>query len=498
MDIIATTLKTSHPTRILEWKHESFEKFLGSFQSDIHFELGITKPDIFNSTFHFSVKVIMTYRHQSNGEIFKAITESNFEISYHHDAPTVEFLFGLIDNATFEFAKIFDSKIQGTNLVYHKVTKPSLTNLRESLQQVIDYWDGPAKKFKESGGERLTQFKNLPVIPEFKIYNGNNVTMEQKILRKLETGQEVSIEEREMFEALGKFYDDLNTQLSVLDYKTFTPKDIQDFRNYIHYAFNSNCLITNQATITGDLFRLVVNESVTGKNETITDVKFLTYPPLEILKKKNRYNRASTCNSTLLYLTETIDTALKEIRPAENKIVTISVWAPKRTRTFTQYPIEHSEHAAKVNPQVAQGLQALKLLNDGQDPLLARYMSNYFNLLAREYSKSVADENHFEYMLSAILSDNIFEFDDNNPDFNYDCISYPSVGNSFFTRNLAVKPNIADTEFKIIRVIEFEVIKAHYGRTPVQSLNTCCISVAEIKNYRETWNIADTGQIIWE
>ena len=230
----------------------------------------------------------------------------------------------------------------------------------------------------------------------------------------------------------------------------------------------------------------------------ITDIKFLTYPPIEIIKKNNKYNRASTCNSTLLYLTETVDTALKEVHPLENKTVTIGVWAPKRDRTFTQYPIEHSEHAAKVNPQIAQGLQALKLLNEKQDPLLARYMSNYFNLLAREFSKTVAPENHYEYMLSAILSENIFELEDHNPDFNYDCISYPSVGNNFFTRNLAVKPNIADTEFKIVQVIEFEVVKAHYDRIPVQSLSTCCISVAEIKNYRETWNITDTGQIIWE
>ncbi|HZY37294.1 MAG TPA: hypothetical protein VFE53_11630 [Mucilaginibacter sp.] len=297
---------------------------------------------------------------------------------------------------------------------------------------------------------------------------------------------------------MGKFYDDLNTQLAVLDYKSFTAQDIQDFRNYINYAFNAHCLITNQATIAGDLFRLVVNENITGKNESITDVKFLTYPPLAIIKKNNKYNRASTYNSTLLYLTETVDTALKEIHPPENKIVTIGVWVPKRSRTFTQYPIEHSEHAAKVNPQIAQGLQALKQINEKQDPLLARYMANYFNLLAREYSKPVAPENHFEYMLSAILSERIFELEDNNPDFNYDCISYPSVGNNFFTRNLAIKPTIADTEFKIVQAIEFEVVKAHYDRTPVKSLSTCCISVAEIKNYRETWNITETGQIIWE
>jgi len=462
MNTIAVELKTAYPTNILEWTHKPFEKFLGSFQSDIHYELGITKPDILTSAFHFSVKVIMTYRHQFNGEVFKAMTESNFEIGYCHDAPTVEFLFELVDNATFEFARIFHSKVQGTNLMHHKILKPKVNDLRKSIQEIIDYWDAPAKKFKESGGERLSRFKNLPVIPEFKSYNGNNATTEQKILRKLETGQEVSDEERKSFAALDKFYDNLNAQLTVLDYKSFTAQDIKDFRNYVHYAFNGHCLITNQATIAGHLFRLVVNENVTGKNETVNDVRFLTYPP------------------------------------PEKKIVTVSVWAPKRVRTFTQYPIEHSEHAAKVNPEVARGLQALKLLNQKIDPLLARYMANYFSLLAREYSKPVAPENHFEYMLSAILSERIFELEDNNPDFNYDFISYPSVGNNYFTRNLAVKPSVADTEFKIVQVIEFEVVKAHYDRTPIQSLSTCCISVAEIKNYRETWNITDTGQIIWE
>ncbi|WP_439696684.1 hypothetical protein ACFGVS_29490 [Mucilaginibacter sp. AW1-7] len=498
MDTIASELKTAYPTIILQWKHEPFEKFLGSFKSDIRYELGITKPDIFNSVFRFSVGVIMTYLHQFNGEVFKAKTETNFDVRYYHDAPTVEFLFELVDNATFEFEKIFHSRLQGTNLMYHKILKPKISDLQESIQEVIDHWDKPAKKFKASGGERLSQFKNLPTIPEYKSYGGNNVTMEQKILRKLETGQDVSVEERKAFEDLGQFYNELNAQLTELNYKSFTAQDIQDFKNYIHYAFNSHCLITNQVTIAGNLFRLVVNEKVTDKNESIADVKFLTYPPLETLKEKNRYNRASTCNNTLLYLTETVDTALKEIRPPENQIVTIGVWAPKRTRTFTQYPIEHSECAAKANSQIAQGLQALKLLNDGQDPLLARYMTNYFNLLAREYSKSVTDENHFEYMLSAILSDRIFELDDDNSNFNYDCISYPSVGNNFFTRNLAVKPNVADTEFRIVQAIEFEVMKAHYDRTPVQSLSTYSISVAEIKNYRETWNITDTGHIIWE
>jgi hypothetical protein len=493
----AMKIKTVYPIEILEWRVEPLEKFLGSFNRNISYELGITKLDIFNNSFHFLVRVFLTYVHQVNGEIFKAKTESSFEIGYLYDAPTVEFLFDLINKATIEFAQNFKQKVLGTNLTYHQISTPKIDELRESIQAVIDYWDARAKKIKKDVGKRLDRFKDLPVIPAHKSYNKANFTLEQHILRKLETGQPISVEERQVFEELGEFYSELNKQLGVLDYNSFDESDIKDFKNYIHYAFNSHCLITNQVTIAGNLFRLIVNESVTNQNNSIIDTKFLTYPSLEIIKKNGKFNRGSTSNTTVLYLTETMDSALKEIHPPENKLVTVSIWATKRNSTFTQYPIEHNEQAALVNQQIAQGRAALIQLNQQQDPLLARYMDNYFNLLSREYAKPVSVENHYEYILSAIFSESIFDLEDDNPDFNYDCISYPSVGNNFITRNIAVKPNIADTEFKIIQVIEFEIVKAHYDRIPVNSFDRSCISVAEVKNYRETWNITDAGQIIW-
>jgi hypothetical protein len=494
MEATTTVLKGAQSAKILEWKHQPF--LVEQSERNFYYELATRQPDIFEGSFHLTVTVIMTF-HYRNSKVFEAKTESSFEIGYRHDAPSIEFLFNLICKATVEFTKIFNKKVQQTNLMFYPVPNPDVDFLRESIQKVIDYWDDPVKKFKENHGKRLEQFKNLPIIPYHKCYNGNNVTKEQIILRKFETHQEVSLEERMTIEELGEFYEELNKQLAVLDYKSLNGRDLQDFKNWILYVFNTYSIISNQATIMGDLFRLVVNERVTGENKTINNIRFLTYPALEVVKKNAKFNRASTDNSTLLYLTTTIDTALKEIHPPLNKLVTVGVWAPKGRRTFTQFPIEHSTEAAKVNSDVANGIQALNEFNKQNDPLLSHYMKNYFDLLSREYSKSVAPENHYEYMLSAILSEKIFEIEAGNHDFNFDFISYPSVGNSFITKNLAIKPTVADNEFKIIQVKEFEIEEAYYEKTAIESLSTECISVAKIRNYRETFDIADDGRINW-
>ncbi|RYD88326.1 MAG: hypothetical protein EOP50_19275, partial [Sphingobacteriales bacterium] len=152
---ISTILETPHltllsagPLTILEWQQESFEKFMGA---NINYEVGMSRPDL-DSTFYFAVRVNMVYENQFNGKVFQAKTEMAFHIGYRHSTPTVGFLFNLLDQATFAFAKVFHERVQQTNLRYHQVPKPQLEAVRETLQQAIDDWDASAKRFKESGG----------------------------------------------------------------------------------------------------------------------------------------------------------------------------------------------------------------------------------------------------------------------------------------------------------------------------------------------------------
>jgi len=484
------------PVNIIEWRHEAAKKFNGKNKVDFFYELGFSKTNILTNCFQFSVRVNMQYLNMSNDILFNARTESNFSIGYQDNGPSVEFLFELLDIATLDFMKIFYRRVKQTNLAGQKVIRPRMKDWTENLQKEIDQWNAPAKKFKESGAVWLSKFKNLPTIPAHKKYMANFAgTTEQIIAFKLSTFQEISEDERKIFEELDEFYDQLNTELLLLDYESFTIKDLSDFKNYIQYAFNSHVLISNQLTVVRNLYRLVVNESVSKKNESITDIKYLTYPSLEIVKNIGKYNRASTSSTTLLYLTESVNTALKEIHPPLNKLVTIGVWTPRNKRTFTHYPITHHDKAIEVNEQTAAGYNATQQLSNIYDPALVKYMNRYFKLLSREYSKPVTHDK--QYAFSALLSEYILSSKDVGTNYNYDCIVYPSVGNDYITRNFAINPNVADNQFKLIKVIEFEITDADYSLTHIANDDWENISVVKVKSRRETENILPDGTIIW-
>ena len=116
-------------------------------------------------------------------------------------------------------------------------------------------------------------------------------------------------------------------------------------------------------------------------------------------------------------------------------------------------------------------------------------------MLAREYSKPVC--HHHQYILSALLSEYILSDKDVGAHYNYGCIVYPSVGNNYVTRNFAMKPEVADSQLKLIKVMEFEIIEADYSLTPVVNGDWENISVVKVKNKRETDNILPDGTIVW-
>src|SRR5690606_11632621 len=100
---------------------------------------------------------------------------------------------------------------------------------------------------------------------------------------------------------------------------------------------------------------------------------------------------------------------------------------------------------------------AVKSIEAQYDPLFLKHIHTYMKLLCNEYSKPVS--HHYEYLISAIFTETIFDVNDDNPDFNFECIIYPSVANKLKTRNIAVKPEVADEEFELEKVIEFQIDK---------------------------------------
>jgi len=344
-----------------------------------------------------------------------------------------------------------------------------------------------------------TNFRDLPTIPEHKRWTGkSNMTVEQIISFKLLNRQTITNEEENIFKSLTTFYSELNEKLKTLDYTSFTEEDFENFKNYIFYAFNYVALITNNLTIFST-YRLVVNEWVTKNNEPITNVKYLKYPSLDIVKQVNKFNRANTPNTTVFYSAENIDTALKETKPPLNKLVTVGVWKPKNQgKQFISYPISHSEIAEQVNEGVAKATKAFEDHGNFNSSLFLNYMRYYFQLLGREFTKKV--NHHFEYYISSLFSERILtdhKEQNGGNNFHYDCIIYPSVGNGYKTDNVAIRPKVIDNDFYLEKIIEFEVKEAFYDKEYVLS-HPENVTLAKIKNGRITNKIDKEGNITWD
>jgi len=338
-------------------------------------------------------------------------------------------------------------------------------------------------------------YKGLPRIPEFKKYlrNGTTLTDEQIILFKIYDKKSVAAVEINILEKLISFYNSLETELKKLKYEPISLEELDKFKNYIFYAFNFIPNISNYFRIE-NAYRLVVNERVQKTNTTITDIGFLKYPSMDIVKDYQRFNRCSTPNSTLLYCAQTIDTALLEIRPPTDKLVTIGIWKQKNyNQEIIGYPISHNDILRGVNQRADDTLEYYSKSTTHFPVQMQDIMNTFLRILASEFTKEVS--SHFDYIISALLSERMLQMN-STEGRKYDLMVYPSVGNKLKTENYAIKPSSLTEYFCLSEAIEFEISRTLYDR-PSTALNPQSISLAEIKNMRRTMDIDSTGRIKW-
>lgn len=334
------------------------------------------------------------------------------------------------------------------------------------------------------------KYLDFPVIPDPKKWNDSGYTDEQFIIQKLIENKEITKEEELKLQKSIEFYKTLNEKLKTFDFKSI--ENLEDFKNYIFYAFNFNAIISNKLTIYRT-YRLVENEKILNKDERIRYQNFLSFPTKEIVKMINKFNRANTADTNVFYGAETIDSALKEVKPDKGKRVTIGVWVPKIGNPLMSFPISHYS-SANVNFGSKRGEQAFEELKKNINPLLSQFMFSYFSLLGQEYSKQIS--NHFEYIVCALFSEKLLGYDSDS-NFKFDCIIYPSVGNDFLTDNVAIKPEIFDLNFKLSKAIEFRIKETRYDEKTNRS-DPDLISLVDYTDYEETDWIDKDGYIVWD
>jgi hypothetical protein len=496
-----------YPIEIEHWIQLAIDNFIGLISDNgYNYILTITPEDPKElECCYFNVWIEKKMTNETTKTIvFYAKTFNSFKVKNDYQKPTAEFYFSLIDKATYEFAMQFYQRTQNTNLSHHKIQKPSFFQFKDDIEKTIEIWDRKIsnKNFTQPPNWQAT-FRSLPEIPKYKRWvEGSYTTIEQDISLKLMNKKFVTPHEEKIFIELTSFYEELDKKLKFLDYESFTPEDLENFKDYIFYAFNYMPLITNDLTVFST-YRLVVNESVMRETKSITNIEFLQYPTLEKVKEINKYNRANTPNTNVFYSSGSIDTALKEIRPPLNKLITVGVWKPKNVnKKLMSYPISHSKEAIKINKSVQDATKAFEEIGKHNSTLLMKYLGYYSEILGYEFSKRVDHTKpnyHYEYLISALFSERIFsehlEINDKKK-FKFDCIMYPSVGNDYLTENVAILPTTIDNDFYLSEVQEFEVDESYYD---VKKYNPYPekITLAKVKNFRKAKAVRQNGEIEW-
>lgn len=333
---------------------------------------------------------------------------------------------------------------------------------------------------------------NLPAIPNEKKYIGNE-TPEQSVQMKILKGEEINTEEELILKKCIDFYKTCFPALKAIPLSEITDEDLEELKTYLSSVFNFKIIIQNDINFEY-LFRVTpVNESFVEKGKVRTP-KYLTYPPLDIVKKMGKYNRANSPEKTVFYASFFENVALRETKPEKGQHIIISTWKNNK-KPFITYPITNT--FLIENEAVKKATDAFLKMKENVHPLLAEILDLNLSFLASEFVKEVEAKNKHraEYLYSAFFADQIlckFNEDENFP--NYDSILYPSVAWKFEHENVAIMPNIADKYLQLVHVREFEVEETYYDKQLKKE--EMPVKLKLIREAKHPWIAEDL--IVWE
>lgn len=200
--------------------------------------------------------------------------------------------------------------------------------------------------------------------------------------------------------------------------------------------------------------RVTINSKIfSGQNNRITEIKYLANPPKELVQK---FGRANFPQESILYATFDPITALSEMRPKIGDLITISTWRLKTDYDLTVTPIfknstkngeVHNRISLEAKMKYAQKLKQYDAQLQKQLDIVLQFITDCFN-------KEVNDKNHLDYFLSSYYANRLFwELQDGE----IDAILYPSVRQSLTLTNIALKPLVFTTNYKLELVEEMLV-----------------------------------------
>lgn len=205
--------------------------------------------------------------------------------------------------------------------------------------------------------------------------------------------------------------------------------------------------------------RITVNKRVIGANARISEVKKIKYPPAKCVKK---YGRANLKFQSVLYGTFNFMTAIKEINPEIEDLITVSRWKLKNQDDslvvcpmFLKQPIDGSTNFRLKNLYN----WFIKELQKFPTPVSNLYLELH-HFYSQCFAREIKSNDNQGYLITALLADKILN---KYKDGVVDAILYPSTKEDLRTENIAIKKESFDSKYQLSETIEKRLLKIDYN-----------------------------------
>jgi len=207
----------------------------------------------------------------------------------------------------------------------------------------------------------------------------------------------------------------------------------------------------------GDCFqRLVINKDnrEDKRNKRLFDYSQIKYPPKDKEKFLN-YNRASLKEQAVFYGGFGELAIALEAVPKLGNLITTSKWKQKIDMPLRYLPIFYKQEVAQTSEFEKDWNKFIDLINN-LDSNLSLVLIELLDFMTEVFTKPVNKGNKNEYLFSALFSNYYLT----NPHSNVQCLYYPSVPCNFASSNIACLPQVLDSYFECMEVIEVVIIQA--------------------------------------
>lgn len=202
-----------------------------------------------------------------------------------------------------------------------------------------------------------------------------------------------------------------------------------------------------------EIYKLTINRNVIGANKRIKEVKYLTYPPKNLVKS---YGRCNKPGQNIFYGALSWMTTMNEVGPRRGDLITSTKWRAKQNATLKYSPIFKNQPTDNViNPEMLEVERIYEQKVSTFPPYIKEAADLLLQFITDAFTKRINPKEHLNYIISAYFSDKIFNDLDNG---RIEAIYYPSVHEKLSFQNIAIKPYVLDEKYELDEVSDFLVV----------------------------------------